>query len=76
METIFDHDPSSSELIELLGEAIPKAEYLRFAGDADTENGRIYRLFTLRGDDATAAEFLARIDDPLYRYNVALVDVH
>lgn len=73
METVFDHSPTGQELTELFGVALSQAEYL--PADEATENGRLYRLFARRGDADKAAGYLARIADPDYRRDAALLDV-
>jgi hypothetical protein len=77
METVFDHRPTQDELRDLFGAQAPtREEYERFPKDADTENGRLYDLFALRGDLEKAGAYLARVEDPRFRRDLAHIDVH
>jgi len=76
METIWQHDVTEQELVILFGEAItPEEHRLITQGGADAENAALYRLYTIRGDEARAAEYLARIQDDAFRFDVAYVDL-
>ena len=76
METIFDHNPTADELTILTGSIVTGPEYTAVPRDAQTELGRIYGLYTLRGDAVRAGEYLARIADPLYRHDLSTSDLH
>ena len=75
METLFDHAPTPDELEALLGtSAITREVHESLKLSADTENGYLARLFMLRGDSAQAQEYLGRIPDPAYRFEIELED--
>ncbi len=76
METVFDHNPTPDELAVLFGEVPPTREEFEALGfGAETQNAYLHDLFRLRGDTARAEEYVQRISDPLYRFNVGLHDV-
>jgi hypothetical protein len=73
METIFDHGPTSEELALVFN--IRSDEDLdlyrrTMAGDADTQLGEIARLYLHRGQPDRAAQYLASIGDPSYRWTL------
>jgi hypothetical protein len=74
METIFDHAITPREMDVLLAVPLSKAKWDKLNNDADTNFGYIFRLYSHRGDDAKAAEYLAKIVDPEYRSNLAVID--
>lgn len=77
METLFDHNPTQEELSRLFGDSPPTREFhASLELGADTENGFLFRLYSLRGEEQKAQDFLGRIQDPQYRFDVALKDVH
>lgn len=77
METLFDHRPTKEELRALFGpEAPTREDYEKLTSDADTENGRLFDLFTLRGDSEKAAAYLARVEDPALRRDLEYSDIH
>jgi len=59
METIFDHNPTDSELKAHFSRAIGKEEYMAAPLDQTTEYALIYSLYKMRGDEATAARYRA-----------------
>ena len=73
METIYDHNPTDEELISITGSVRSLEDYS--AMDQQTETGRIYRLYKLRGDSVNAALYLSQITDPLYRRDISTRDV-
>ncbi|MEJ5366584.1 MAG: hypothetical protein WHS86_15930 [Desulfosoma sp.] len=75
METIFDHDPTPEELdlIFNIRSSEDMESYRRMmAGDADTQLGEIARLYLHRGQPDRAAQYLASIDDPSYRWTLEM----
>lgn len=77
METIFDHNITPEELAEFFGPVKDnfKADYLRIVDSPDAAFAHIYKLYLMRGDQATADKFLQKIQDDQYRFDVGLIDV-
>ncbi len=74
MENLWDHKPTRSELEELFGDA-PEETIRSFPRDEDTALGDIVRLYQVRGEDAKAEEYAARIEDALFREGLLSHDV-
>lgn len=77
MDNIFQHAPTAAELADLFGDGAPTRESHEALGlSADSENGLLFRLYSIRGDEKKAEEYLAKIQDPQYRFDIDLIDVH
>lgn len=77
MDSVFRHDPTAEELALLFGPNPPtRKEHEALALSDDTENGFLFRLYSLRGEADKAAAYLERIQDAQYRFDVSLMDVH
>lgn len=75
METIFDHNVTSDELVTLLGSVVSREKYLSSPLDSDGENGMLYSLYSLRNDAAKAAHFLAKVKDKHLRFDLQQNDI-
>ena len=75
METIFDFNPTDTELTVLLGKPVPRDEYIKTATDQDGEYAQIYRLLSNRGDGKGAEKYLRKIRDEQFRFDTELTDV-
>ncbi len=72
METVFDHNPTKEELINLFGEdaTLPPEQMT-----ADSQMGnwaRIAELYSLRGDHERVTCYLDKIEDLEYRLSTEL----
>jgi hypothetical protein len=74
IETIFDHNITKKEMLDIFGLEITKEEYLRLR-DADTMYADLFKLYKLRRDLARAKSFLLKIKDPAYRHHFDAPDV-
>lgn len=71
METVFDHNPTEAELIALF-RSVKMAEWFRdHATSQDGHFAKIAMLLEMRGEKKLAAEYVARIEDPEYRFQTA-----
>ena len=63
--SIFEADATPEELRYLFGEPISRAEYdqMREGAASRIDAVRLYQLFSLRGDKAAAARYLALMDE-------------
>lgn len=61
METVFDHDISDDEQLELFGEVISKQNYLSMVTLPASALDAIHALYVLRGDIQKAEEYMNRI---------------
>jgi len=77
METIFDHNVTTEELNILFGHAVDKEQYLSLTADigADSANGMLYSLYTIRNDNVTALKYLNKIKDKQYKFDLQLDDI-
>jgi hypothetical protein len=73
METIFDHNPTPEELADICGETTTRENHLSWHNQ-DSLYSEIYWLYELRGDMATAKNYLVKIKDPQRRFNTQLKD--
>jgi len=76
METIFDHNVTGIE-IEVLNSFIPSRairsrEKYTESFNSDKVNSDLYHLFILRGKAEKAEEYLSKIKDPEYKYNLSV----
>jgi hypothetical protein len=75
VETIFDHEPTPEELA-LVFNIRSREDLDRYkrtmARGADTQLGEIARLYLHRGMEDRAAQYLASIRDPGYRFTLEL----
>lgn len=70
METIYDHNPTETELINIGANSMSKSEYLSIIAsgdDADSANWDLALLFDLRGDVKKTELYANRIKDDAYR---------
>jgi len=74
METIFDHNPTEKELEALGNENLSKEELLEMwnKGDNESHDSRlmdIAKLFSMRGNDKKAEEYVSKIIDDEIRFS-------
>lgn len=74
METVFDHGITEAEYDQLFGGPIPTDPKFMPEFDADTENGMIFRLYSIRGRDELADKYYHKIKDHSYRLNLNIND--
>lgn len=70
MESIFDHQPTEAELVAVYGSR-EDAEAACQHGGQDSLLAEIAALMALRGRKDLADLYVARIEDPEYRFNIA-----
>jgi hypothetical protein len=68
MEKLIDHNPTHAELVALFG-GVPATLNSPFF-DQDGEYGSIARLYLLRGDQAKHDEYMSKIENAKYRYDL------
>ena len=71
METILDHNPTDSELNILYGRSDEELKNIIRNGTLqDSAFGMIASLMTLRGDEDAKEQYLTKISDPKYRFDI------
>jgi len=70
METIFDHNPTQSELAVLFGR-VENAEVWRTVTSQDDHFACLARLMAARGREDLERQYVDRISDPQLRFDTA-----
>ena len=71
IESIFDHEINDREIKTMYGISINKIIYLsNFGNTDDKRNGDLYKLYMVRNQRKKATEFLDKVLDSAYKYNL------
>jgi hypothetical protein len=71
METILDHNPTDAELKILYGRSNEDLKNaIRNGSNQDGAFGVIASLMALRGDEDAKERYMAKINDPEYRFGI------
>lgn len=71
METILDHNPTDDELISLCGHSDENLKnIIRNGTNQDGAFGMIASLMAMRGNEGAKQEYLDKISDPKYRFDI------
>ena len=71
METILDHNVTDAELKILCGRSNEDLKnIIRNGSNQDCAFGMIASLMTLRGNENAKEQYLSKINDPAYRFEI------
>ena len=68
METIFDHNVTDEEVVELLGAPTSKEQFISWNLTQIEHYGCIYRLCLMRGDHVKAQEYFDIIPNTEWKF--------
>jgi len=75
METIFDHNITNAEIVDLLGSELSPKEVSEIFVSQLENDALIYKLYIMRGDKDNAAKYLDKIPDSKQKFfNLMLSD--
>lgn len=76
METVFDHEITQKELLDIVGSSMPSQdEYLK-RRDEVSANMDLFYLFYSRGNKQKAGHYADKMPDPLMKYDLYRIVTH